>query len=48
MDRQTLKIIFKDQANRMRKSIREEMEIWERALMQKYGIVQKKKKKKNE
>lgn len=32
------------QAKRMRESIREEMETWERALEKKYGIVVEKKK----
>ena len=48
MDSNTLKTVFEEQGNRMRESIREEMETWARALQKKYGIVQEKKKKSND
>ena len=41
-----MKLDFKKQGERMRESIREEIETWARALEKKYGIVQPKQKKK--
>lgn len=40
-----VKLDFSKQSARMRESIREEMEIWEKSITQKYGIVIPKKKK---
>jgi len=43
-----MKLNFEEQGNRMRESIKDEMEMWARALEKKYGIVQGKKKKSND
>ena len=43
-----MKLNFEEQGNRMRESIKDEMEIWARALEKKYGIMLKSKKRKND